>query len=323
MKIMVTIVCTVYNHGKYLRETLDSLTKQKTSFSFEIIVHDDASTDDSASIIREYENKYPLLIKAIYQSENQFSKGVGIYDTFIIPIIKGKYVAICEGDDFWIDECKLEKQVAYMESHPDCSFCFTNAIMLNVQNGKKRKMLPYSKKENIMLKGNGVFNLGQLSKLSFVPYASFLYPTKNYSLFPAYYNERCFGNDRKLSLYSTAIGYAYYLNEVTCCYRYGVSNSAMTKSKSKAKIAEIERSFINLNNNINKFSNYSYEEDFRLSNLQLLRNIYMLSGSSSLSKEELSFVKSHDTFVIKIVRFFVKNMPEWLFNFLRNMKRKL
>ena len=323
MSVLVSVVCCVFNHEKFLREALDGFINQKTEFSFEIIVHDDASTDGSASIIREYEEKYPNLIKAIYQNENQFSKGVEIYDEFIIPKVKGKYIATCEGDDFWIDDHKLEKQVLYMENHPDCSFCFTNAIMLNVQNSKKRKMLPYNKKERNFFREKDSFDLGELSKLAFIPYASFFYPTKNYSLFPPSFYEKCFGGDRKISLYSTALGYAGYLDETTCCYRYGVNNSALTKRKSKKKIAEIERSFVALNNNINLFSKYTFNECFELSNLQLLRNIYMLAGKTFLTEEELLFVKRHDTFKTKIIRFLVRLMPDWFFNYLRKIKRKI
>ena len=91
--IKVSISCTVYNHEKYLKKALDGFVNQKTSFDYEVIIHDDASTDSSAKIIREYEQKYPNLIKPIYQKENQYSKGVNIIDEFIVPKIQGEYIA--------------------------------------------------------------------------------------------------------------------------------------------------------------------------------------------------------------------------------------
>ena len=118
----VSICCITYNHAKYIRDALDGFLMQKTTFPIEIIIHDDASTDGTADIIREYEAKYPDIIKPIYQTENQYSKGVKIFLS-IVPLAKGKYIAVCEGDDFWTDPKKLQIQYDFMESHPDYSLC--------------------------------------------------------------------------------------------------------------------------------------------------------------------------------------------------------
>ena len=95
---------------------------------FEAIVHDDASTDGSAAIIREYAEKYPDIIKPIYETENQYSKHDGSIQRIMNEHTRGKYVALCEGDDYWIDPLKLQKQVDFLECHPDYSMCFHNAI---------------------------------------------------------------------------------------------------------------------------------------------------------------------------------------------------
>ena len=103
-QIVVSIQCLTYNHAPYIRQCLDGFVMQKTNFRFEAIIHDDASTDGTQEIIREYEKKYPDIIKPIYQKENQYSKGIPGYITNIISSkCKGKYFALCEGDDFWID----------------------------------------------------------------------------------------------------------------------------------------------------------------------------------------------------------------------------
>lgn len=122
-KPLVSVYCLTYNHEKYIRDCLDGLVMQKTSFPFEVIVHDDASTDKTAEIVREYENLYPHLFKAIYQKENQKSKKVRILRSFVFPLIRGKYVAICEGDDYWTDENKLQDQISILENNLDCHFC--------------------------------------------------------------------------------------------------------------------------------------------------------------------------------------------------------
>lgn len=125
-KPLVSIKCTVFNHEKYLRQCLDGFVMQKTNFPFEAIVHDDASTDHSADIIREYAAKYPNIIKPIYETENQYSKHDGSLARILDSELDKsgcKYIAVCEGDDYWIDPLKLQKQVDFLESHTDVVVC--------------------------------------------------------------------------------------------------------------------------------------------------------------------------------------------------------
>ena len=126
-ELMVTIRCTTYNHEPYIRQCLDGFLMQKTTFRFEAVVHDDASTDQTANIIREYAEKYPDIIKPIYETENQYSKHDGSIGRIMNAHMHGKYIAMCEGDDYWTDPLKLQKQVDFLEAHPDFSMCFTNA----------------------------------------------------------------------------------------------------------------------------------------------------------------------------------------------------
>ena len=126
--IKVSVFCTAFNHEQFLRKCLDGFVMQKTNFKFEVIVNDDASTDGTKKIIEEYVEKYPDIIIPIYQTENQYSQGVDIIDDIIFPVSKGKYIAICEGDDFWCDENKLQLQYDFMEEHAECSACFHNVI---------------------------------------------------------------------------------------------------------------------------------------------------------------------------------------------------
>ena len=121
---MVTIRCTAYNQEGYIRECLDGFVMQRTNFRFEAIVHDDASTDGTADVIREYAEKYPDIIKPILETENQHSKHDGSLTRIMDEHTHGKYVALCEGDDYWTDPLKLQKQFDFMEAHPECSLCF-------------------------------------------------------------------------------------------------------------------------------------------------------------------------------------------------------
>lgn len=131
--VMVSICCLTYNHAPYIRECLDGFLMQQVDFPIEIIIHDDASTDGTQDILREYQEKYPDLFHLILQTENQYSKGKNVVLDYIYPQIKGKYVASCEGDDYWIDPHKLQKQVGFLEAHPDYSVC-CHCIKLYIQN---------------------------------------------------------------------------------------------------------------------------------------------------------------------------------------------
>jgi len=129
--VMVTIRCITFNQAPYIRQCLDGFVMQKTNFRFEAIVHDDASTDGTADIVREYSEKYPDIIRPIIETENQFTiGGFQQINKMIYPLIRGKYLADCEGDDYWTDPLKLQKQVDFLESHPDYSMCFHRAHIL-------------------------------------------------------------------------------------------------------------------------------------------------------------------------------------------------
>lgn len=141
---MVTIRCTVFNHERYLRECLEGFVMQKTNFRFEAIVHDDASTDGSAAIIKEYAEKYPEIIKPIYETENQYSKHDGSLGRIMREHTHGKYVAFCEGDDYWTDPLKLQKQVDALENNPECKICFGITETMSCEGVPTGHFLPSS-----------------------------------------------------------------------------------------------------------------------------------------------------------------------------------
>jgi len=128
---LVSIICPSYNHGKYIGQALEGFVMQKATFPFEIVVHDDASTDNTVSIIKSYEEKYPGLFSNIYQQENQFSKSIHNISKHTFAKARGKYIALCEGDDYWTDPYKLQKQVDFLQKNEECIICFTRGIINN------------------------------------------------------------------------------------------------------------------------------------------------------------------------------------------------
>lgn len=221
-KPLVSVCCITYNHEPYIRDAIEGFLLQKTAFPIEIIIHDDASTDKTAEIIKSYANKYPDLIFPIYQTENQYSKGIRrIAVIFTFPKVRGKYIALCEGDDYWTDPFKLQKQVDFMEENPDCSVCFHAAEQIygdrDLKNNVKRpKRIPrngkYSMRHAIL--GGG----------SFMPTASMVLRTKICHNFPAWVFRSPVG-DIPLMLVLAEQGKIGYIKDVMSVYRVMTANS--------------------------------------------------------------------------------------------------
>ena len=139
-QILVAISCITYNHKDYLRQCLDGFVMQQTNSRFVAVVHDDCSTDGTTDILREYAEKYPEIIIPIYEEENLFQQGkMSEISRKVEEIITNSgaiYEAICEGDDYWTDPLKLQKQVDFLESHPDYSLCFHRCQTLISETGE-------------------------------------------------------------------------------------------------------------------------------------------------------------------------------------------
>lgn len=134
---LVSISCITYNHASYIKECIDGFLMQKTNFNFEVLIHDDHSTDGTEEIIKEYAIQYPDIIKPLFEKENQYSLGKPIGSAvWNLPRARGEYIAICEGDDYWTDPYKLQKQVDFLESHPDYGMCYTKVKRFVPKNNK-------------------------------------------------------------------------------------------------------------------------------------------------------------------------------------------
>ncbi len=222
---MVSICCITFNQESYIRDALEGFVSQKADFAFEVLIHDDASTDRTADIIREYAERYPEIIKPILQTVNQYSLGLtNVSGTWNFPRAKGRYIAMCEGDDYWTDEHKLQKQVDYMEAHPDCSLVFHSA-KVEVQQAAvtERMMRPYRK-------SRVVTSEEIIDKTSGYPTASLMFRTEMVQDLPEFYNNAPLA-DIPLQLLAANMGYAYYMDEPMCVYRLGGAASWTTLMK--------------------------------------------------------------------------------------------
>ncbi|HHQ4319020.1 TPA: glycosyltransferase [Clostridium perfringens] len=270
MNVMVSINCITYNHEKYIRKAIEGFLMQKTNFNFEILIHDDASTDETAAIIKEYQKRYPDIIKPIIQKENQYSQGTKrIGYKFNHLRAKGKYIAYCEGDDCWIDPYKLQKQVDYMENNPGCTMCFHNAEIIDSEGLATKKFMIDKTLENKKI------TAGELAIFGFIPTASVLHIKSIIDNIPNWYFDSVVG-DYPLQLINTSHGYAYYINDIMSYYRSGVQGSATDNFNKKSKRQKVEyiKGFIEVLDNFDKYSEYKYSS--QIDQAKILREIQIL-----------------------------------------------
>lgn len=256
---LVTVFCLAYNHEKYIRTTFEGFVKQKTDFKFKVLVHDDCSTDGTREIIREYTEKYPDLFETILQEHNQYQQGIDIEDECIFPHIHSKYVAVCEGDDYWTDPNKLQLQVDYMEKHPKCSLCvhdtekiYEDGTSTGTTFNTSKKPRNYSMEDIILAEPNAYFH-----------FSSFMWrhdtmKRKN----PAFDMEGI--GDYPMKLYFGSIGYIHYIPGVMSCYRLNSvgSWSAMMNADNSKRIAQ-HNNIIKGFRSIDKYTKHRYSSAIR------------------------------------------------------------
>ena len=259
-KPLVSICCAAYNHEEYIEDALRGFLMQECDFEYEILIHDDASTDKTAEIIRRYEKRFPDKIFPIYQIENQYSQGKK-YSDLNYERVRGKYVAICEGDDCWLDKTKLSKQIKLMESNPTYGLSFHPAIINNLSNNRINIMGKYLYQDGVVSIENIIMKTKDL-----IPYAACVIKKEVLDEVLKF---------KKTRPYLT-VGDAYvhffgalkaegvlYLNEVMSLYRFCTTNSWTVQWKesmeSKIKhLSAITRSYKELN----ELTNFKYEQSF-------------------------------------------------------------
>ncbi|RQW88744.1 MAG: glycosyltransferase [Geobacter sp.] len=177
----VSICCITYNHADYISEAIEGFLKQKTDFDYEIIIHDDCSTDNTQKIINLYYENNKDKIKRIFQHENIKSKGKAVFP-ITFEKAKGKYIALCEGDDFWTDPFKLQKQVDLLDANPEYPFCFHPIYWLEQESKKVHKT--YYGAPGI----KEYYTLDELLEYSnFIPTASVVFRNRSFKELPEWY----------------------------------------------------------------------------------------------------------------------------------------
>lgn len=231
-KPVVSVCCIAYNHELYIEDALEGFLIQETDFPFEIIIHDDASTDKTADIIREYSSAYPNIIKPIFQTENQFSKLKMQMIFEVYKKCKGKFIAVCEGDDYWISSNKLQLQYSVLKDREDYSMSIHNAYRIDERTGEKSLFNPKSIPKTLT-------SLDVVMRRWFSPTASFFF--RNADEFPKIPSNV---NGDIFILYESSLrGSIYYLDDILSVYRY-VSVGSLSTTVSKKNLYKKKEGFL-------------------------------------------------------------------------------
>jgi len=241
--VLLSVCVITYNHEKYISQTLDSILMQKTTFLVEVVIGEDCSTDDTRNICFRYQEKFPDKIKMLLPERN-----LGMMPNFIATLkaCKGKYIAICEGDDYWIDSYKLQKQVSFLKQNPECSICAHNSFVIN-----------NSDLENVGLFNSSLFSKNKysindyiLDHKWFVPTASIVFRVDKMD-YPSWLPNIKNG-DVAIQLILLMRGYLYYFNEVMSVYR------KLETSVSHIYMKTLRQTYIQLLDIFDKYSEFKF-----------------------------------------------------------------
>ncbi len=284
-KIMVSICCVTYNQEKYISKAIDSFLNQETNFSYEIIIHDDASTDGTVEIINDYKKKYPNKIVTIFEKENQYSKRPNSILDIVFSKAKGKYIALCDGDDGFCSKNKLQLQFDKLESDSSISLVSHNTVVVD--------------NDGILLEENSPYPDGIVTEIDFLNNynssmhtSSLMFRKKDVKRLPDYFNDSLVG-DLPLKLYLLSIGNCYHIDKVMSFYRKNSSGSWTLNQKKNKKI--LNNNFLNeikVYNSFNKESKYQYDGEIKGRILNRKFNFYKDNGNL----KEIKKIEYHDLY---------------------------
>ena len=217
----LSVILITYNHEKYIEKALDSVLSQVTDFPFEIVIGDDCSPDDTKNIIREYRDKYPDIIRIVHREKNTGRPTLNVYETTMK--CRGDYLAYLEGDDYWTDSDKLQKQMDFLNEHPEYIACTHSHKMID-DNGNDITD-PEILKISDMYKWSGEFTMDDFEKSGFWPghYASVvsknIYKNKKHD-YTILYKSHDFVDDGQILLFLLMEGKIYRLDDEMSVWRY-------------------------------------------------------------------------------------------------------
>lgn len=231
----VSVCMITYNHEKYIVKAIESIISQKTTLPFELIIGDDCSSDNTRFICLDYQERYPEIVRV-----NVSEKNLGMTPNLLYTLksCKGKYIALCEGDDYWVDQYKLEKQVKLMEENQNCSFSVHPCFLHKSDNNKNY---------TAFYKGSHIIKFDAQDVLAvagqFAPSASYIMRGDVIENLPSWFSSLPIG-DFFLEMNSLKYGFGLYMPDVMSAYRVfsvGSWSDRMRKDNGKLMIDSDER----------------------------------------------------------------------------------
>lgn len=313
--IKVSIICNTFNHGKYIEDAIKGFVNQKTHFKYEICIHDDASTDHTKDIILKYEKLYPELIHAIIQTENQYSKGISV-NAINSSRARGEYIAFCEGDDYWIDPYKLQKQVNMFEKYPDCALVLHGSYIMNARN-------KYAKKTWLFTNVERKLNIEEVlnSRGIIAAHNSFMF-RKSDKPFPDFF--RNLGVLDTMSCIYFALNHSvYYIPEIMSVYRVGIKGSWNDRVRlDQVKLVKHYQKEIQFYQELSKYTQYKYNEEIN-------KTIHNLNFQIAVCEKRYDDIRNNYRDILdkqslyQKISFHTQRIVPNLFNLLRVIRFKL
>ncbi len=279
--IMVSVLCATYNQKKYISQSLESILAQKTDFPFEVIVRDDCSTDGTTEIVMEYARKYPGKVVPLVLQENHYSHGKNdIAFMLLFRLIRGKYFAVCEGDDFWTDPEKLQIQVDFMEAHPEYSMCCHSSYITDEKGTIRKDKVFRSRAESGDLSAEKIISGWSMAT------NTLMVRTSSWEDPVVPFQGKCLNEDYGLEVYTALKGKVFFLDRLMGAYRMNANGSMSIFYKDHPDILK-ERTFefCSMLDRLNEYTNQKYENVIRKYRQKKLFDMYAVLGDKDNMKK--------------------------------------
>lgn len=267
---VVSVCMITYNHEKYIAQAIESVLMQETNFKYELVIGEDCSTDDTRYIVRAYGERYPEQIRLLLPERNQ-----GMIANFVstLNVCRGQYIALLEGDDYWTDPLKLQKQVDFLEEHKECVICFHDAKVIHEDGSKEsHSYLPAGQKV--------ISTLDDLLVSNFIPTCSVFFRNGLIKEFPEWYYELKMG-DWPLHILNAKHGKIGYINNEMAVRRYSSGIHSSMDEISKIEFSLHAREIVYKNDNTMSkkiLGEYIFNHSY------ILADKYKMKGDSTRSK---------------------------------------
>lgn len=257
---LVSVLVITFNQADYIAQCLDGILMQETGFPFEVLVNDDCSTDGTTDIVLSYQRRHPERVRVVTHDQNQYSQGKSPMGEFLVPLARGRYVAMCEGDDYWTDPSKLRIQYEFLSSHPSLAACVHAHDNVRADSGKRVSTPRYADHDCEVSVEDATSRSQCFATNSLFVRADVMRDYRASSVFCL----RADG-DHKMLLYFTLVGGGiYYLDRVMSAYRMLAKNSVNRSMIMGGRLEEVSRrkhaARVELLRHMDELTNGAYHE---------------------------------------------------------------